>query len=95
MYSGLLYDTLNDVYDRLGFDAVDDPVFRQLVLTRIIELASKLDTIRILDGLCFDAPSNTSIHRCLKRIIDNKYRDVVSVSCFKRTAKAALTRPTT
>lgn len=90
-YSGLLWDVLNGVYDTLGFNAVDDPVFRQLVLARIIEPASKLDTIRILDGLGLDAPSNTSIHRCLKRTVDNKYRDTVSGICFKRTTKAALT----
>lgn len=90
-YSGLLWDVLNGVYDTLGFNAVDDPVFRQLVLARIIEPASKLDTIRILDGLGLDASSNTSIHRCLKRIVDNRYRDAVSGMCFKQTAKAALT----
>jgi hypothetical protein len=90
-YSGLLWDVLNGVYDTLGFNAVDDLVFRQLVLVRIIEPASKLDTIRILDGLGLDAPSNTSIHRCLKRTVDNKYRDAVSGMCFKRTAKTALT----
>lgn len=88
-YSGLLWNVLNGVYDTLGFNAVDDPVFRQLVLARIIEPASKLDTIRILDGLGLDAPSNTSIHRCLKRTVDN--RDAVSSMCFKRTVKAALT----
>ena len=36
-YSGLLWDVLNGVYDTLGFNAVDDPVFRQLVLARLIE----------------------------------------------------------
>lgn len=82
-YSGLLWYVLNGVYDTLGFNAVDDPVFRQLVLARLIEPASKLDTIRILDGLGLDAPSNTSIHRCLKRIVDNRYRDAVSGMCFK------------
>lgn len=89
-YSGLLWNALNNVYDMLGLDALDDPVFRQLVLARIIEPASKLDTIRILDGLGLDAPSNTSIHRCLKRVVDNEYRDTVSGLCFKRSAKAAL-----
>jgi len=89
-YSGLLWDALNSVYDKLRFDMVDDSVFRQLVLTRIIEPASKLETIRILDGLGLEPPSNTSIHRCLKRTVSNKYRDIVSGMCFKRTTKAAL-----
>lgn len=89
-YSGLLWDTLNGVYGALGFDAVEDPVFKQLVLARIIEPASKLDTIRILDELGLDAPSNTSIHRCLRRIIDEGYRDAVSNLCFGHTAQTAL-----
>lgn len=50
-YSGLLWDTLKNVFDALGFNAVDDSVFEQLVLARIIEPPSKPDTIRILDGL--------------------------------------------
>ena len=51
-YSRLLYDTLAGLYDQLGFtDAVNDRVFRDLVIARIIEPASKLDTIRILENL--------------------------------------------
>lgn len=47
-YSLLLYDTLVEMYDRIVFGiSVVDPVFRDLVMTRIIEPASKFDTIRI------------------------------------------------
>jgi hypothetical protein len=61
----------------------------QLVLARIIEPTSKIDTIRVLGSLGLDAPSNTGIHRCLKRVIANKYRDVVSRCCFgQATAKS-------
>ncbi|QIM16198.1 hypothetical protein G7067_06820 [Leucobacter insecticola] len=56
-YSRLLYDTLVGLYDRLGFtDAVTDRVFRDLVVARLIEPASKLDTIRILENLGLKAP---------------------------------------
>jgi len=89
--SELLWNTLGDVYNSLGFSFIDDDVFRQLVLTRIIEPASKLDTIRILNGLGVDAPSNTSIHRCLRRIIDNRYRDIISNICFKHCSASSLT----
>jgi hypothetical protein len=41
--SRLLYDVLGAVYDWLGFDAVADPVFRDLVIARITEPTSKLD----------------------------------------------------
>ena len=37
-YSRLLYDTLAGLYDQLGFtDAVNDRVFRDLVIARIID----------------------------------------------------------
>jgi hypothetical protein len=35
----------------LGFAAVRDEVFRALVLGRIVEPTSKLDTVRVLGGL--------------------------------------------
>lgn len=46
--SRLLYDVLGAVYDGLGFDAVADPVFRDLVIARITEPTSKLDALRVL-----------------------------------------------
>lgn len=39
--SRLLYEVLGGVYDWLGFDAVADPVFRDLVIGRIVEPTSK------------------------------------------------------
>jgi hypothetical protein len=39
--SRLLYDAIAGVYDWLGFDAVDDAVFRDLVIARIVEPTSK------------------------------------------------------
>jgi hypothetical protein len=44
--SRLLYDTLGVVYDWLGFDIVDDPVFRDLVIARLVEPTSKADALR-------------------------------------------------
>jgi transposase len=90
-YSGLLWDTLDREYRRIGLDCIKDEVFKQLVLARIIEPTSKLDTIRVLKGLGLDAPSNSSIHRCLRRINDNSYRDIVSSKCFEYAAPSALT----
>jgi hypothetical protein len=69
-YSRVLFEALTGVYDRLGFTTAtkDDAVFRDLVIARIIEPPSKLDTIRILDELGLKPPSNTGIHRCLDRV---------------------------
>jgi transposase len=77
-YSELLWSSLQNVYCKLGMDEIEDPVFKDLVLARIIEPASKLDTIRILGNLGLKTPSNTSIHRCLNRINTEGYRDKLS-----------------
>ena len=46
--SGLLYDALAGVYASLGFDVVDDEVFRDLVIARVVEPTSLLDVDRVL-----------------------------------------------
>jgi hypothetical protein len=46
--SGLLYDVLAGVYADLGFDALGDEVFRDLVIARVVEPASLLDADRVL-----------------------------------------------
>ena len=89
-YSKLLFTTLSTVYDKLGFNAVGDTVFKQLVLARIIEPTSKLDTIRVLDELGITPPSNTTIHRSLKRIITNDYRSAISEAALKNSSAKAL-----
>jgi len=50
--SQLLWDTLGVAYARLGFAAAcgQDEVFKALVLARLIEPTSKLDTIRVLEA---------------------------------------------
>ena len=89
-YSGLLWDTLSHVYGSIGFDVITDPVFRQLVLARIVEPTSKLDTIRVLGGLGLEAPSNSSIHRCLRRVIYDGYRVILSQACYRHVAPSSL-----
>jgi len=90
-YSGILWEALDREYRRIGLECIDDEVFKQLVLARIIEPTSKLDTIRVLEGLGLEASSNSSIHRCLRRINDNSYRDIISSKCFEYAAPSALT----
>lgn len=89
-YSELLWDTLSGVYEKLGFCRIGDHVFKQLALARIIEPTSKLDTIRVLNDLGLDAPSNTGIHRCLKDCFKNDYRARLSEICFKHVKPSAL-----
>ena len=89
-FSGVLWSALESVYCTLGFETMQDTVFKQLVLARIIEPASKFDTIRILDGLGLDAPTNTALHRCLKRVISKDYRSAVSAACFDKSKSSSL-----
>lgn len=67
-----LWDALAYVHALLGFDTVTgaDEVFRDLVLARIIEPTSKLDTARVLEEVGIDAgPQAGAIasYRTLKR----------------------------
>lgn len=83
-FSRLLYDTLADVYEDLGFHAaVTDSVFRDLVIARVIEPSSKLDTIRILSELGLTPPSNSGVHRSLNRAADRQYRYQFSDACVE------------
>ena len=49
--SQLLFDALSDVFIPLGFDALGDPVFRDLADARIVEPALVLDAGRVLADL--------------------------------------------
>lgn len=90
-YSKLLWKSLETVYESLGFDELEDIIYKDLVLARIIEPTSKLDTIRVLGELGIsDIPTNSSIHRCLRRSIDNDYRAQIEQKCFEAANPAAL-----
>jgi hypothetical protein len=62
---GRLLDALCRGYDALGFAAVTgrDEVFKALVLARIIEPTSKLDSLRVLGEAGMDAPSYRTVKR--------------------------------
>jgi hypothetical protein len=81
-HSRLLYDVLGAVYDWLGFDAVADPVFRDLVIARIAEPTSKLDARRVLADLGAELVSYKTIDRHARRIQADGYRDVIAQKCF-------------
>jgi hypothetical protein len=83
-------ESLSYVYDSLGFGCLKDEVFKQLVLARIIELTSKLDSIRVIGELGLDATSNSQIHRTLKRTLDEDYRGRLSAACLANVTDAAL-----
>ncbi len=87
--SGLLYDALARVYASLGFDdAVDDEVFRDLVIARVVEPASLLDVDRVLAELGRTAASLSTRKRTLRRAHAGGYRDQIAAACFAHARTA-------
>jgi len=77
-----LWETLGTAYRVLGLDrACADDVFRQLVLARVIEPVSKLDSIRVLDELGIAPPSYPTIKRRLPVYAKSEWRQQLSAAC--------------
>ena len=64
----VLWQVLTSAYARLGFDGVGDAAFAQLVLARIIEPTSKVDSLRVLDELGIAHASLRTMVRTLGRV---------------------------
>jgi hypothetical protein len=79
--SEYLYQKLLSVYQLL-FSPLKDQIFKDLVIARLIEPSSKLDTIRILTELGLTPPSNSGVHRCLKKVVEDNYRSQIATACF-------------
>jgi len=81
--AGHLWDALSRGYDVLGFGraAGGDEVFRQLVLARIIEPASKLDSLRVLDEAGIAPPSYATLKRRLPAYAKDSWRQELSAAC--------------
>ena len=80
---GHLWDALAHGYRLLGFDqaAGADEVFRQLVLARIIEPTSKLDSLRVLDETGVPAPSYATVKRRLPVFAQPSWRQRLAAAC--------------
>lgn len=84
--SAVLWQVLSSAYTRLGFGAVGDESFRQLVLARIVEPTSKADSLRVLDELGVVHGSLRTMFRCLARAQERGYRDTVASACFEHAS---------
>jgi hypothetical protein len=82
------WDALCAAYDQLGFGAAssDDEVFRQLVLARIIEPTSKLDSLRVLAEAGIDTVSYATVKRRLQRYADDAWRRDLAAACAAHAA---------
>src|SRR5579875_3341465 len=80
---GCLLDALQEAYRVLGFDQASggDEVFRQLVLARIIEPASKIDSLRVLEEAGLAAPSYATLKRRLPVYAQEGWRQRISMAC--------------
>ena len=66
----------------LGFDALGDEVFRDLVIARVVEPTSLLDAGRVLAEMGRAAASLSTRKRTLRRCVDRNYRDRLAELCF-------------
>jgi hypothetical protein len=82
--SRLLYDVLAEVYADLGFGVVGDDTFRDLVIARVVEPTSVLDTGRVLTDLGRRPASEKTMRRTLERACEGGYRDKIVAACFTR-----------
>lgn len=81
-----LCDALARGYEVLGFEqaASGDEVFRQLVLARIIEPTSKLDSLRVLDEVGIDPPVYRTLTRRLRAFATDSWRQKIAAACAAR-----------
>jgi len=86
-----LWEALSEAYRRLGFEAaVGDDAFRALVLARVIEPASKRDTLRVLAELGLRPPSYATVQRALDRCMGRGYREACQAACGEHVGAEGL-----
>ncbi len=80
---GCLADALEHAYRVLGFDVASggDEVFAQLVLARIIEPVSKVDSLRVLEEAGLAGPSYATLKRRLRAYAKEAWRQRISAAC--------------
>jgi Transposase DDE domain len=80
---GHLAGSLEHAYRVLGFEdaAGGDEVFRQLVIARIIEPVSKLDSLRVLEEAGVAAASCRTVERRLRLYAKEAWRNKLSAAC--------------
>ena len=81
-----LFDVLGAVFDQLGFDALGDACFKDLVIARVAEPTSLLDVDRVLADLGRSSASLSTRKRTLRRAQSRAYRDQIATACFAHAA---------
>jgi hypothetical protein len=80
---GHLWEALCRAYELLGFDQATgrDPVFRDLVLARIIEPTSKADSLRVLGEVGVTPPAYRTLNRRLPGYAKPEWRQRIAGAC--------------
>jgi hypothetical protein len=80
---GCLLDALSGAYEVLGFGRAcgGDEVFRDLVLARIIEPVSKLDSLRVLEEAGVAPASYATLKRRLRAYAKDAWRHKLAAAC--------------
>jgi hypothetical protein len=86
--SRVLFGALAEVFGGLGFGLVGDDTFRDLVIARIVEPTSILDTGRVLTDLGGSPASEKTMRRALTRCAGRGYRDRIASACFDHAVAA-------
>jgi hypothetical protein len=83
-----LWQALCRAYDALGFAEATghDDVFRHLVLARIIEPTSKLDSLRVLAETGIETVSYRTLTRHLPGYAETQWRDRLAAACASHAA---------
>jgi Transposase DDE domain len=83
---GHLWDALEHAYRVLGFERATggDEVFRDLVLARIIEPTSKLDSARVLEEVGVAAAVYRTVTRRLRGYAKKEFRKKLAAACAKQ-----------
>jgi hypothetical protein len=87
--SRLLFAALASVFAALGLDALEDAVFRDLVIARVVEPTSLRDAGRVLRDLGRVPASYATMKRTLGRAKPGSYRDQIATLCFQHAAASS------
>ena len=84
----VLFEALAGLYADVGFDVLQDEVFRDLVIARVVEPTSLVDVGRVLAELGRGPASYSTMRRTLARADDRGYRGRVARACFAHAASS-------